>query len=339
MKLVSVVMPVYGAEKYVALAVQSVLDQTYSNFELLVVDDGCRDRSIEICRQFTDPRIRIIHQANRGLAGARNTGIRHATGEYIGLLDADDLWVPEKLEKHLAHLEQSPQVGVSYCRSAFIDETGNPLGIYQIPKLKGIDTRHLLCRNPVSSGSVPVFRRQVFEEIRFQDNLYGEVEDFFFDEAFRRSEDFECWLRISLKTQWQFEGIPDVLTLYRVNSSGLSADVDDMLRYLDKTLDKVRSYAPQIMQWESAAKAYLLRYLARRAVNLKDGKTAVSYINRALAMNPIILLEEPLRTSMTLGAAYLLRVLPQAFYQQAEAMALKMTGANQQRRIAQEQMR
>jgi glycosyltransferase involved in cell wall biosynthesis len=132
MKKVSVIIPVYNVEKYISATVQSVLDQTYKNFELLIVDDGSPDRSIEICQQFDDPRIRIIRQPNRGVAAARNAGIRQAEGEYIALLDADDLWVPQKLEKHVEHLNSMPGVGVSFCRSAFIDPDDKPLGIYQI---------------------------------------------------------------------------------------------------------------------------------------------------------------------------------------------------------------
>jgi glycosyltransferase involved in cell wall biosynthesis len=107
---VSVILPVYGVEKYIAEAVRSVLAQTFSDFELLIIDDGSPDRSVEICRQFTDSRIRIIQQQNRGLSGARNTGIRYAKGEYLAFLDGDDLWAPEKLEKQVAHLDNSPKV-------------------------------------------------------------------------------------------------------------------------------------------------------------------------------------------------------------------------------------
>ena len=97
MKKVSVVVPVYGAEKFVATTLDSLLAQTYENFEVIIVDDASPDGSIAICQQYDDPRIKIIHQENRGLPGARNTGIRNSTGDYIALLDADDVWVPTKL--------------------------------------------------------------------------------------------------------------------------------------------------------------------------------------------------------------------------------------------------
>jgi glycosyltransferase involved in cell wall biosynthesis len=342
MKKVSVIIPVYKVENYVAATVQSVLAQTYKNFEILLVDDGSPDRSIEICQQFIDSRIKIIRQENRGLPGARNTGIRHAQGEYLALLDSDDIWLPEKLEKHVAHLVNSPSVGISFSRSAFIDEAGKSLGIYQMPKLREITPPLVLCRNPISNGSAAVFRREVFEAIRFQDNLYGALEDFYFDERLRESKsdatDVECWLRIAIQTHWLIEGIPEALTLYRVNSGGLSANLLNQLESLEKVIEKTRSYAPEaIAEWENLARAYHLRYAARRAVSLKDYSMAVELVHRALATHWGILLKEPRRTLLTLAAAYSLWLLPQPLYRQMETFALNMTGASQRRRILQDQ--
>jgi glycosyltransferase involved in cell wall biosynthesis len=336
MERISVIIPVYGAEKYIGATLQSVLDQTYKDFEVLIIDDASPDRSIEICQQFTDPRIKIIRQKNRGLPGARNTGIRHAQGEYLAFLDADDIWLPEKLEKHIEHLESSPAVGVSFSRSAFIDEAGNPLGIYQMPKLTGLTPGHVLCRNPISNGSTPVIRREVFEAIRFQDNLYGTVEDFYFDDNFIHQEDIECWIRIAIQTHWQIEGIPEALTLYRVNSGGMSAKLLNNIEYWERMVEKTRSYAPEVVaKWENPARAYQLRYLARRAVTLKDSSMALQLLHQALATHWRILLAEPRRTLLTFAAAYLLWLLPKPFYYQIEALSLKITGATQKRTILQ----
>ncbi|MBW4452184.1 MAG: glycosyltransferase family 2 protein [Nostoc indistinguendum CM1-VF10] len=336
MEKVSVILPVYKAEKYIAATVQSVLEQTYKNFEILIIDDASPDKSIDICKQFTDPRIRIISQANRGLAGARNTGIRNAQGKYLAFLDADDLWLREKLEKHLVHLDSSPKVGVSFSCSTLINDVGEPLGLYQIPKLKEITVPHILCRNPVGNGSAPVIRKEVFEAIKFQDNLHGTIEDFYFDEHFRQSEDIECWIRISIKTNWEIEGISEALTLYRVNSGGLSANMLKQLDSWEKVIEKTRCYAPGIVnQWEALARAYQLRYLARRAVRLQDGAMAVKLVNRALATNWHILSKEPRRTLLTLAAAYFLWLLPQFLYNLIETVALKTTGYTQRQRILQ----
>lgn len=338
MKKVSVIVPIYGVEKYIAATVQSVLAQTYKNFELLIIDDASPDRSLEICQQFTDPRITIIRQENRGLAGARNTGIRHATGEYIAFLDGDDLWLPEKLEKHVSHLATFPRVGISFSRSAFIDEAGIPLGIYQISKLKGITPDYILYRNPIGNGSVPVIRREVFAEICFQDHQRGVTEDCYFDENFRQSEDVECWMRMALTTNWLMEGIPEALTLYRVNSGGLSANLVKQLEWLERVIEKTRTYAPiAISKWENPAKAYYLRYAARRAVSLQSSAMAVELINRSLATYWQIILQEPRRTLLTVAAAYFLWLLPKSIYQQIENLGLRITGKSQKRRILQEQ--
>ncbi|HBB32475.1 MAG TPA: glucosyl transferase [Cyanobacteria bacterium UBA8803] len=342
MKLVSIIIPVYNVEKYIAATVQSVLDQTYKNLELIIVDDGSPDKSIEICQQFTDPRIKIFRQGNRGVAGARNNGVRHAQGDYIAFLDADDLWSPDKLEKHVHHLETSPAVGVSYSYSAFIDEADNPLGIYQLPKTKDITPRHILLRDPIGSGSNLVAKREVFEAIKFQDNLYGTLEDFYFDDdrQLHPSEDTECWLRIALKSGLQFEGIPEVLTLYRLNPGGHSHNFMKKANSWERLLEKARTYAPELMaQCEDAARAYQLTAIARRAVNQGAGAMAVELSHRALGSYWRILLEEPRRTLLTLAAAYTLWLLPKPLYSQMKALAFKTAAASQKRQILQGQSR
>ncbi|NEO98996.1 MAG: glycosyltransferase family 2 protein [Symploca sp. SIO2E9] len=335
---ISVIVPIYGVEKYIAATVQSVLNQTYENFELLLVDDESPDQSIEICQQFSDSRIKIIHQKNRGLAGARNAGIRQAQGEYLAFLDGDDLWLPQKLERQVEHLNNSPEVGVSFSRSALIDEEGNPLGIYLMPKLKGITAYDLFRESPVGNGSAPVIRREVFEAIKFQDNLHGTVEDCYFDEQFRRSEDIECWLRIILQTPWKIEGISEVLTLYRLNSGGLSANLLKQFESWEQVLAKTNSYAPELIaQWGNLSRGCRLRYLARNAIRMQNGAIAVELCHRSLAAHWQLLLEEPRRTLRILIAAYLLRLLPRSWYSQVALLGTKLTGATQKRRILQEQ--
>ncbi|NET52189.1 MAG: glycosyltransferase family 2 protein, partial [Merismopedia sp. SIO2A8] len=335
---VSVILPVYGVEKYIKQTIQSVLDQTDQYFEIIVVDDESPDQSVDICQSFSDPRITIVHQKNRGLAGARNTGIRHARGEYLAFLDGDDLWHPQKLEKHVCHLQNSPNVGVSYSSSAFIDDDNNPLGIYQMPKLLNISIGHIICRNPIGNGSAPVIRREVLDAIAFQENRYGQVETFFFDDGFRSCEDLECWFRIATQTDWAFEGLPDVLTLYRINPGGLSANLANHLSHWERVIEKTRSYAPEIIgQWENRARAYLLRYLARRAVTLRDGALALAYFKRAIAEHWQMIFEEPKRTVITGTATVLLCAFPRPFYQWLESTGLRVIRQVQGRRLVQHQ--
>lgn len=335
MPKVSVIVPVYNVECYVGAAIQSVLDQTFQDFEILIIDDASPDQSIAVCRRFADERIRIIQQANRGLAGARNTGIRNARGEYLAFLDSDDLWTTDKLERHVAHLDRHPEVGLSYCRSAFVDQEGAPLHYHQMPKLKEIDSVHLLCRNPVGNGSAPVIRKQTLEAIQFTDDLHGAPEICYFDEHLRQSEDIECWLRISLKTDWILEGLPEPLTLYRVNTGGLSASLFKQLASWEQVIEKTRSYAPQLIaQWGSLARAYQLRYLARRAVQLRDAKLALKLVHEAIFTDPRIVLQEPQRTLLTWIAAWILALVPQPLFQQLENFGMRRVEKTQQRIIA-----
>jgi len=310
---VTVIMPVYNVEKYVGAAISSVLKQTYPNFELLIVDDAGSDRSIKICRQFQDPRIRIISQENRGLAGARNTGIRKAVGKYIAFLDADDLWSPEKLARHVEHLNAHPRIGLSYAASRMIDDYGRTLAVSQSPKLRRIKPETVYLRNPIGNGSAPVIRREVFEDIAHESMRPGENN--FFDESFRQSEDIECWVRIALTTSWEFEGISGAYTLYRVNSGGLSANVIRQFETWERVRDRVRQLDPVFAKrWEAAAEAYQLRYLARRSIRMLDRGMSISLMFRALARRPHILVAEPLKTINTLAAAILLRALPVQLY-------------------------
>ena len=223
---------------FVVLSIRAVLAQTYSDLDVVIVDDGSHVHCIDVCRRFDDPRIKIVQQANRGLAGARNTGIRNSTGDYIALIDADDLWTKDKIEKHVNHLENNPKIGISFSYSELIDEHDKSTGLKQIPtKIKDITPQYILRRNPIGNGSSPVFKQQVFKDIEFKDNLYGTEETFYFDESFKRAEDVECWLRIAVETKWECEGIPELLTLYRVNPGVLSASGLLQYEYLERIID------------------------------------------------------------------------------------------------------
>jgi glycosyltransferase involved in cell wall biosynthesis len=332
--IVSVIIPLYNAEKYISETLKSVLNQTYQNFEIIVVNDGSSDRGPEICQAFAqshpDLQIRIISQANRGLPGARNTGIRSAKGEYLALLDSDDLWHPRKLESHIQHLQRSPLVGISFSYSEFIDEANHPLGLYQnTARLTKITPEYILCRNPVGNGSTAVMRRSSMNDIRFSKDLEGQSEDYYFDEELRAKSadatDVEFWLRFCLTTNWHLEGIPEVLTYYRINSGGLSANALHQLHALDRVIEKTRTYAPKmIANCESLARAYHFRYTARRMVTMGDGNMAVEMLHQALRSNWRILLEEPNKTLVTTIAVYCIRYLPRNLYRLMEGFAMNL---------------
>ncbi|PZV06834.1 MAG: glucosyl transferase [Leptolyngbya sp.] len=335
MSLVSVIVPMYGVEAYIRDTIQSVLDQTHSQFELILVDDESPDSSVAICQEFDDSRIRIVHQKNRGLAGARNTGIRHAQGDYLAFLDGDDLWLPTKLEKHVQHLTQNPKVGLSFSPSCLIDQTGQPTGTYLTPQLKEITAEYLFRSNPVGNGSAPVIRRAVLDQVAVQQNRYGKTEAFYFDEDFRRSEDIECWLRICILTQWQLEGIAEPLTLYRVNASSLSASLVKQFESWQQVLNKVNIYAPILVeQWGQISLAYRARLLARKAIRLRNPEMAAYFTQQMLSNAPVILWQEPLRTGRIILGASLLKILPYPLYQFAESLTARFMGNIQRRQMS-----
>jgi glycosyltransferase involved in cell wall biosynthesis len=320
----SVVMPVFNVEAYVAEAVQSVLNQTFVDFELLIIDDGATDRSREICEGFADPRIKIIEQPNRGLAGARNTGIAYARGDYIALLDSDDRWDPKKLALHVIHLDANPDVGVSYCGSRFIDQHGKPLRQRQTPKLSNITAEDIICRNPVGNGSAAVIRKSVLDAAAFP-HPSVRMRQCYFDEAFRQSEDVELWVRLALSLNCKFEGIAPPLTEYRIVPASLSANIVRQFESWQRMMDKTERYAaPFIAKHGAAARAFQLRYLARRAVQMGDGSFALSLLRQSITASHVVLWKEPKKTLTTFLAAWVIRFLSPA---NANRLAHKWTGA------------
>lgn len=319
---VSVIVPVYNSATTVEETLDSLLAQTFTDFEVLVIDDGSPDESIALVEAYDDPRIRIIQQDNRGLNGARNTGIRNSRGRYIAFLDADDLWRPQMLEKNIAHLEERIEIGISFSRSQLISEGGTPLPMRQRPKLNGITARDVICRNPLSNGSAGVFRREVFNGIAFVRSETPEGEIWWFDETFRQSTDIECWMRIVARTHWIFAGLPDVLVDYRVNSGGLSANIERQLMYWERAMAALTRIRPDLGEkYGRLARAYQYRYLARRAISCRDGRRALSLMSKAMNEDPRILFQEPSKTIATAAAALALRMLRAAIGRQQTVAA------------------
>jgi glycosyltransferase involved in cell wall biosynthesis len=329
---VSVVIPLYQTERYIAEAIRSVLAQTFTNFELLVIDDGSCDQGPALARAFKDQRVRVITQENRGLAGARNSGIRAASAPLIGFLDADDLWHPSKLERHVAHFDAAPAVGVSFSHSRLIDDVGAPLGLQQSPANRPINAAELFCRNPVGNGSSPVIRRATLDAIAFHDENLNRT--CWFDESFRQSEDIECWLRIAATTPWTFACVHEALTDYRITGGGLSANVEKQLATWQRFRAKVQTYAPELDKAHGRrAEAYQLRYLARRAVKSADGTVASKLMLKALQTYPRMLHEEPARSIVTVCAALGVRILPQKFYARCAELAVSLLNRTPRLRV------
>lgn len=308
MPLASIVVPAFNVSATVSETLDALLLQTFKDFEIIVVDDGSTDKTPEILETYaSDPRIRILRQRNRGLAGARNTGIDAAAGLFIGFCDADDIWELSKLEAHIEHLRDRPDVGISYSGSALIDENGADIGLAQRPRLRRISAAHILKRNPIGNGSASVIRRQVFRDIAYLPSS-EHIRYWYFDETYRQSEDIECWLRIALTTDWEIEGVDGLLTRYRISAGGLSAATGDQLASWERMLAKLTALRPAFFaRHGKAARAYQLRYHSRRAISDLDADRAMEMTKASFAQSIRPMFEEPIKTFTTVGAALVLR--------------------------------
>ena len=327
MTLASIIVPAFNVQVTMRQTLEALLAQTYADFEIIIVDDGSTDATPQIAAEFAaDSRVHVVRQNNRGLAGARNSGIAAAEGAFIGFCDADDIWLPHKLSRHVAHLQANPKVGISYAGSAFIDNEGILTGQAQRPRLKGIGASHIFKRNPIGNGSAPVIRRAVFAykpHFEMQRSWY-------FDETFRQSEDIECWLRIVLTTNWGFEGLPGLLTQYRINTTGLSAATDRQLAAWDRMVAKLTPLNPSFFAVNTKpARAYQLRYLSRRAVSALDAPRARNLSLAWMAQSRTPLIEEPVKSIVSLAASAALSTFGGAMMRRtvksAQALAPKAT--------------
>jgi glycosyltransferase involved in cell wall biosynthesis len=306
---VSVIMPVCNTEAFVAQAIRSVLAQSFVDFELIVVDDGSTDRSLAICESFADPRISIVRQTSRGMAGARNTGILHARGRYVALLDSDDIWAPEKLALHVAHLESDHDIGASTSGALLIDASGDPLGIRKRPKTGNITARDVFCGQVVVSASAPVFRWEMLIESALPEDAEGR--HWVFDERLRRFEDVECWTRIAVTSRFRFETINQPLTYDRI-VPGQATDVVRQRESWDAACEKIAHIAPDfVADCGAEARARALRTLARRCLRMNDRGLGLSLVCEAVSHWPALLWREPARTGATLLACLAMRLLPQ----------------------------
>ena len=209
---VSVIIPTYNRAHLIGRAIRSVLNQTYQDFEIIVVDDGSTDNTEEVVKGFNDGRIRYIrHDENRGGAAARNTGIRAAKGEYIAFQDDDDEWLPGKLEKQIKALEGAPpEVGVVYTDFRRFDERStNELKPTKVMQVSGDIHGDLLEDNFIGTPTVLV-RRGCFDKVGM------------FDEELPRFQDWELWIRIS--KYYHFKHIREALVNSYEIPGGISSN-------------------------------------------------------------------------------------------------------------------
>jgi glycosyltransferase involved in cell wall biosynthesis len=276
MPKVSVIIPAYNAMNFLPETMESLMAQTYSDFEAIVVNDGSTDHTAEWVSQLPDPRIKLVSQANQGLAGARNTGIQTAQGDYLAFLDADDLWHPTKLEKQVKCLEQNPETGLVYTWLSLINETSTPTGRLVKNSDEGNIWETLILHNIVGSGSVAMVRRQCFDTCGlFDRNLRSFVED------------WDMWLRIVL--HYPFKVIAEPLVHYRQHSQSASCNWEAMEQSYQMVIEKAFAMAPsdrQHLKGCSYARAYLCLAWKPLQSLKNDYQQAREYAREAVKQDP-----------------------------------------------------
>ncbi|MGH9366419.1 MAG: glycosyltransferase family 2 protein [Thermoanaerobaculia bacterium] len=230
MPRVSVIIPTYRRPQFLAAAIRSVLNQTYQNFDIVVVDDNSGDNTEAVVSSFGDPRIRYIgHRTNWRVAAARNTGVLNSSGDFVAFLDDDDEWLPEKLGRQMDVFDgRSDVTGVVYTGFQMISRATGRTVMTVRPTRQG-HILHELCRdNCVGTASTVVLRRECFEEV----GLFDETIDF--------GEEYDMWIRVAHAFDFAF--LPESLVRYSVHGARLSTSRTVMIRGLQRQLSKYGAF-------------------------------------------------------------------------------------------------
>lgn len=284
MPTISVIIPAFNAQATIKETIASVQAQTFSDFEIILIDDGSTDDTLRIVQQISDPRLRIFSYSNSGPSVARNNGISQATGNYIAFLDADDLWTPDKLERQLQALKIHPEAGVAYSWIYFLDEIGNNSYADTSTSYEGNVYANLLVRNFLHNGSNPLIRKQAIDIVGL------------FDPTLNHGEDWEFYIRLA--SIYPFVLIPEPQVIYRQSIGTATSKIELIEEKMLTVIDCVFTAAPSnLHHLKRHSIAWTYKYLVQQYLKYeKDNfdclKSATQNILKAIWLQPRILLEE-----------------------------------------------
>ncbi|NUQ81554.1 MAG: glycosyltransferase [Bacteroidetes bacterium] len=285
--LVSVVIPVYNGESFLTSCLNSVLDQTWPNLEVVIVDDGSTDRSLDVANAFTG-RKQVISMSNGDVARARNAGILAATGEYIALLDQDDMWKPTKTEKQMAVFLAEPEIDLVFTNLTKFFNSGKT----HLSRDKDIAARNLTDRN--------LFGNLVMKNVLMPSAVIAKkkslIDAGLFDETYRTAGDYELWLRMAARGM-KFRYIPEPLTLYRYHGGNTSRKTQLMHE------DRVRAVQSIFNSGLVPAKWMYLKNRALGQVHMIGAQTFYSDRNYEKFLENFYLALRYSKTSLTFKAA------------------------------------
>jgi glycosyltransferase involved in cell wall biosynthesis len=307
--LVSVIVATFNGGRFIEETIRSVLRQSLTAFELIVVDDGSTDDTVQRVKSIRDARIQILEQANQGAPAAMNSGIALARGRYVSLLDHDDLWAETALQRHVEFLERNPGVSATFSWSGLIDERGRHMGLHSARWRGPISFRQLLEDYVVGTSSSLVLRRDAVLAAGG------------FDADFPRCQDCELVLRMSLAGPGCVCAIPEELTLYRRHAGQMSSDWTAMQAEWNRMLEKCRRANPKdTAAAEPMARSNICRYWACLAYEIGNYPVARNFIRDGRRHAPGAFFAD-LRNWKVLAACLSATLLPAAFHRRMERLA------------------
>ncbi len=257
---ISIVVSVYNADKTITNMIDSVLNQTYKNFELILINDGSTDNSLNIIKQYykEDSRIVIIDKENSGLTKSLNIGLKKAQGKYIARLDADDVWLPSKLQKQVAFLEDNIEYALLGTAYNEIDDNGKV--IYNKQRTRRLFSYadiigNIEKLNPFFHSSV-LFRRELLETIGF------------YNEKFQYTQDYEYWIRIVSKNK--AANLPEILASrrYGENMISISKEKEQRLYAIKAKLLAIKTFRKSIFSYKYLINDILVYILPKKVINI-----------------------------------------------------------------------
>lgn len=276
MPLGSIIIPAFNSEKTIRETIDSVLNQSFDDFEIIVINDGSQDATLEVTASIVDSRLKIFSYSNAGVSASRNRGLSHACGDYIAFLDADDLWTPNKLECQLNALQEHPEAAVAYSWTNWIDASGKFLRPGGHITENGNVYRQLLLRDFIESGSNPLIRKKALIKVGG------------FNEALSTAADWDMWLRLA--AYYEFVAIPSPQILYRVSSQSMSTNVWKMEAESLQVIECAFNQRSESLSLKRQVLGQRYQYLTLKALEDSPdryrGITAARFFKKAVYNNP-----------------------------------------------------
>jgi glycosyltransferase involved in cell wall biosynthesis len=277
MPKVDVVIPAFNAARYLPAALESVEAQTFVDWRIVLVDDGSTDHTPEVVSPFRErlgDRLRYIRKENAGLPAARNTAVLNSSSEFLALLDADDVWLPGRLETSLRSFDGRPQVGLSYGMIRYIDAEGQ-VSAWEDRRQKYAEGRiatHIYTRRTNLPCPTVTFRRKCVDDVGL------------FDETMRATEDRDMWLRIALRYEVCF--VEQVIAHYRLSPTSMSTDLNRMITAQLEFVEKHRGAPGCGALARRAALARIYKQCAEALSGRHQPSAALKASLRAVSLDP-----------------------------------------------------